>query len=126
MSDPYLDRVREVCLALPEVFEKTSHGAPCFFIKKGKQLAAFADHHHGADFVALWVPQPDGAQDALLERDPAVYFVPPYVGGRGWIGVKLGPDTDWGEVAEVVEEGYRKVAKKTLVARLDAGPDGGA
>jgi hypothetical protein len=115
-APPGLDRVRELCLALPEVTEKLSHGEPTWFVRK--VFVSFADRHHD-DRVALWCAAPPGAQQARVAADPVHYFVPPYVGGRGWLGVYLDVPVDWDEVAEVITDAYRQVAPKRLVALLD-------
>ena len=115
-----LGRVREICLALPEVNERLSHGSPTFFIRDKKTFVTFLDDHHGDGRLALWVAAPPGVQSELVEQEPDRFFVPPYVGHRGWLGVRLDRDVDWGEIAGVAEDAYRCVAPKTLIARLDA------
>lgn len=122
MSDDVLGRLRALCTALPEVNERQSHGEPAWFVRGKKMFVTFADHHHD-DRVAIWCAAPAGAQTALVAADPQRYFVPPYVGGRGWVGVYLDlPAIDWTSVQDVVEDAYRTVAPRTLVARL-AGSD---
>ena len=112
------DRVRAICLGLPEVTEKLSHGAPSYFVRK--QFAALWPHgHHDNDFVHLWCAAPMGAQEALIAASER-YFRPPYVGHRGWVGVRLDGDVDWTEVREVLEDAYRVIAPAKLIARLDA------
>ena len=69
--------------------------------------------------LALWVAAPPGVQAQLAEQEPDRFFVPPYVGHRGWLGVRLDVDVDWDEVAGIVEDSYRQVAPKTLVKLLD-------
>jgi hypothetical protein len=104
-------------MALPEVTEKLSHGEPTWFVRKS--FVMFADHHHD-DRLAFWCAAPPGAQEELVAADPERFFRPPYVGGRGWLGVYLDvPDVDWTEIAEIVTDAYRQVAPKRLVARLD-------
>ncbi|HVW90558.1 MAG TPA: MmcQ/YjbR family DNA-binding protein [Gaiellaceae bacterium] len=111
-------RVRTLCLALPEVEEKVSHGAPAFFAKK--QFAqVWAHGHHDNRFPHLWCAAPPGAQAELIASSDR-FFRPPYVGHRGWIGMRLDGTVDWEEVAEVLEDGYRTVAPARLVALLDA------
>jgi hypothetical protein len=111
-------KVRSICLGLPEVTEKPSHGAPAFFA--GKQLAiVWANGHHGNGFPHLWCAAPAGAQ-AELVASGAPFFVPPYVGHRGWVGVRLDGRPDWAEVAELLEDAYRTVAPARLVRLLDA------
>ena len=116
---PILDRLREVALALPEVSERPSHGAPTFFIRAKKTFVMFHDDHHGDGRVALWAAAPDGVQRQLVDLEPDRFFRPPYVGHRGWIGVRLDVDVDWDEIGALVEDAYRSVAPKTLIRRLD-------
>ena len=121
MDDP-VERLRAICLALPEVTERASHGEPCFFIRagsKGKQFVSVDDHHHGADRLAFWCAAPPGAQEALIAADADRYFRPPYVGHRGWVGVRIDTDPDWTEVGEIVRDAYRQVAPKKLISELD-------
>jgi hypothetical protein len=117
-----IERVRRICLALPDACEKISHGEPTWFAGSGKVFATIDDHHHGAPHVSVWLPAPDGAQETLVGLDPGRYFRPPYVGHRGWIGVVLDGRPDWRVVAELVEAAYRQVAPRRLVACLDADP----
>lgn len=118
MSDDPVDRLRALCLALPEVVERLSHGEAAFFVRDRKQFVCVDDHHHGADHLAFWCAAPPGAQEALIAGDPKHYFRPPYVGHRGWLGVTLDNGPDWDEVAEIVTAAYRVVAPKTLAARV--------
>jgi len=112
-------RVRTICLALPEVTEKLSHGSPAFSV--GKQFVMlWSSGHHEHDFPHLWCAAPPGAQAALVKDRPDRYFRPPYVGHRGWVGFRLDGDVDWTEVEDLVEDAYRVVAPSRLVAKLDA------
>ncbi len=113
-----LDRVRKLCLALPEATEKLSHGSPTFFVKK--TFVMYLDDHHGDDRLALWCAAAPGVQAEMVDQEPDRFFVPPYVGGRGWIGVRLDRDPDWDEIAGIIEDAYREVAPKRLLAVLDA------
>ena len=113
-----LARLRAICLALPEATEKISHGEPTWFAGKGKVFAMLDDHHHGAAHLSVWLPAGVGAQEMLIESDPKRYFRPPYVGGQGWVGVVLDTRPDWVKVAWLVEQAYRLVAHKKLVAQL--------
>lgn len=119
-SERVIERARRICLALPEANEKVSHGEPTWFAGAGKVFAMVDDHHHGAPHLSLWLPAPPGAQQALVASDPARYFRPPYVGHRGWVGVVLDDGPDWRVVAALVEDAYRNVATRRLIARLDA------
>ncbi len=124
-SERLIERARRLCLAFPDANEKVSYGEPTWFAGAGKVFAMIDDHHHGAPHLSLWLPAPAGAQRALIGSDPGRYFRPPYVGARGWIGVVLDTKPDWSTVAALVEEAYRHVASRRLLARLDAGVDCG-
>ncbi|GAA0266069.1 MmcQ/YjbR family DNA-binding protein [Cryptosporangium japonicum] len=114
-----LEELRRICLALPETTERVSHGTPAWFVRGKKTFVTFADHVHGDEHVAFWCAAPPGAQEEMLATDPERFFRPPYVGHRGWLGVRLdGPEVDWAEITEIVTDAYRCVAPKTLVARL--------
>jgi hypothetical protein len=116
------ERVRQICLGLPSVTEKLSHGAPAFFA--GKQfLMLWPDGHHDHRFPHLWCAAPPGVQDDLVTTEPDRFFLPPYVGGRGWLGVRLDEGIDWGEIAVICEEAFRTVAPKKSIAALDASRD---
>ncbi|WP_117215768.1 MmcQ/YjbR family DNA-binding protein [Allorhizocola rhizosphaerae] len=113
-----VDRLRALCLALPEVSERLSHGEPTWFIRGKKTFVTLADHHHD-DRFGFWCAAEPGAQEALVASDPSRYFRPPYVGHRGWLGVYLDVPVDWDEIAELVTDAYRAVAPKKLSALLD-------
>jgi hypothetical protein len=112
------ERIRKICLDLPGVTEKLSHGAPAFFA--GRQfLMLWIDGHHEHAFPHLWCAAPPGAQRELVTTEPDRFFRPPYVGGRGWLGVRLDGRIDWKEIEVVCEEAYRSIASKKLIASLD-------
>lgn len=106
------NRVRRMCLAMPGVVERPSHGAPAFFAgPKGRQfLQLWADGHHDHDFPHLWCAAPEGAQLECEATGAAWYFRPPYVGHRGWLGVRLDGDIDEAELTGLVADAYRAVA----------------
>ena len=106
-------------MSLPEVTEKLSHGAPAFFVRR-QFVMLWAQGHHDHHFPHLWCAAPAGAQDELVDTEPERFFRPPYVGGRGWLGVRLDRHVDWDEIAAVCTDAYRAIAPKTLIARLDA------
>ncbi|HEX4489989.1 MAG TPA: MmcQ/YjbR family DNA-binding protein [Acidimicrobiia bacterium] len=112
--------VRRICLAFPETEERLSHGAPTFFAGGKKTFVMFMDDHHGDGRLAIWCAAPDGVQATLVDEEPDRFFVPPYVGTRGWVGVRLDRDVDWDEVAGIVEDGFRLVAPKKVLAQHDA------
>src|SRR6478672_2694267 len=99
-TDRIAERLRKICLALPEANERLSHGEPTWFAGKGKTFAMLDNHHHGSPHLSVWLPQP------------------PYVGPRGWVGVVLDTQPDWDMVERLVRDAYRHVATKRLVARL--------
>jgi hypothetical protein len=117
-ADP-LEALRAICLALPETTERVSHGEPAWFVREKRLFVTYSDHHHD-DRVGFWCAAPPGAQEALVEADPERFFRPPYVGHRGWLGVWVEVPQDWDEIADLVEDSYRMVAPRRLVAALDA------
>ena len=115
-----LARVRSLCLAFPATEERLSHGEATWFAGGRTSFVTCADQHHD-DRVAFWAAAPDGAQEQLVAAEPHRYFRPPYVGTRGWVGVWVDvPDVDWDRVEEIVEDAWRCVASKRLIAGLDA------
>ncbi len=117
-----LAEVRACCMRLPEVTERPSHGAPTWFVRDKKVFVTLWEGgHHGIDFPQLWCAAPPGAQEELVETEPDRFFRPPYVGCRGWLGVRLDTGIDGDELAAICEEAYRVIASKRLVAVLDAG-----
>ena len=113
--------VRDVCLWLPEAEEFLSHGSPNFRVR-GKTFATYVVNHHGDGRIALWLPAPRGAQETHVDADPKRFFVPPYVGPRGWLGVHLDKGIPWQRVAGLVREAYEHVAPHALVASLGKTP----
>ena len=114
-----LGRLREICLALPETSERLSHGAPSFFIRGKTCFLMLLDDHHGDGRFAIWCAAPAGDQQLLVDADPEKFFVPPYVGHRGWLGVRLDRGLDWEELAGIVEDAFCTVAPKKLVDQLN-------
>lgn len=121
MYDEALRRRRRICLALPEVTERLSHGSAAFFVREKKTLVTLLDDHHGDGMLAIWCPAPDGVQATLVDAEPHRFFRPPYVGHRGWLGVRLDVEVDWDEVTGIVTDAYRLVAPKALARQLEAG-----
>lgn len=119
-----LERVREICLGFPEVTERLSHGAPAWFVRGKKTLAMFSNDHHGSGILGLWCPAFPGVQAEMVEAEPDRFYRPPYVGPSGWLGVRLDREVDWDEVTSILADSYRKVAPKTLAAKLDDPGDG--
>jgi hypothetical protein len=106
-----IDRLRKICLALPDATEKEAWGEPTFRVR-GKMFAMFDNNHHDAGRIAVWCKAPLGFQSMMVAEAPKRFFVPPYVGVNGWVGVRLDLDVDWKEVAGVVEQAYRMAAEK--------------
>ena len=111
------DAVREICLSFPQAQELSSHGKPDFRVE-GKSFAMFCINHHGDMRVGLWLHSPPGVQKLHTQLNPDAYFVPPYVGPRGWLGVDVNKGLDWNEVAKRVREAYEHVAPATLASSL--------
>jgi hypothetical protein len=110
-----LGKLREICLALPETTERPSHGAPTFFVRAKRAFLMVLTNHHGDGRFAIWCAAPDGMQKMLVEADPERFFVPPYVGHRGWLGVRLDRELNWNELAGIAEDAYAEVAPARLV-----------
>ena len=119
--DRVLERIRGLCLALPETSERLSHGSPTFFVRGKRAFLMVLMNHHGDGRFAFWCAAPEGVQQLLTEADPVKFFVPPYVGHRGWLGVRLDRGRDWNELAGLAEDAYAEVAPATLVATARAG-----
>jgi hypothetical protein len=110
-TDPY-DRIRAICLALPEASERESHGEATWFVGK-RVFVTSADRHHD-DRRTVWMAAPEGIQETLVDADPERFFRPPYVGGRGWLGVYLDVAIDWDELAAQIADAYRVIAPRRL------------
>jgi hypothetical protein len=115
-----LERIRRICLALPETSERLSHGAPTFFVRGKRAFLMVLANHHGDGRFAIWCAAEAGVQEMLVQADPERFFRPPYVGHRGWLGVRLDRGLDWDELAGIAEDAYAEVAPPKLVdaARL--------
>jgi hypothetical protein len=115
-----LSRLRELCLALPEAHEVEAWGEPTFRVRN-KLFAMYAapNNHHGAGRAAVWCKAAPGNQALMVRAEPERYFVPPYVGPSGWVGVWLDRRPDWKEVGELMRDSYRLVAPKKLAALLE-------
>ena len=106
-----LARIRQICLALPEATEKEAWGRPTFRVRD-RLFVMFVNDHHGDGRLAIWCNAGPGAQAAIVEADAKRFFVPPYVGKGGWIGIRLDRRPNWAVVAALVEEGYRTAAAR--------------
>jgi hypothetical protein len=115
MSLPHLERVRRLCAALPETHERLSHGEPTFFVHN-KVFVMFANNHHADGHIAVWLPVPEGMQAGLIEANPAVFFRPPYVGARGWIGIELDRISE-PDLSFHIQVAWELIAPKRLVSK---------
>jgi len=104
-SDSALKRLREICLAFPEAAEKEAWGE-CTFRVAGKMFAMTDNNHHDSGHVAVWIKAPPTAQERLIRSDPARFFKPPYVGHKGWVGVRLDKKVRWNDLAAILNDGY--------------------
>ncbi|MGH8986131.1 MAG: MmcQ/YjbR family DNA-binding protein [Acidimicrobiia bacterium] len=127
MGARQLNRVRKIALALPEVKERLSHGAPCFFVRDKRPVCYYHDDEFNSDGrVSLWCPAPPGVQEELVASEPERFFEPP-PSAKGtfsdWLGVFLDTSgankVDWDEIAAILEDAFREVAPKKLIAELD-------
>ncbi|KAA3646225.1 MAG: MmcQ/YjbR family DNA-binding protein [Chloroflexi bacterium] len=121
MDDVQLERVRRLCLRFPEAWEKLSHGEPNFFTGK-RVFTSFAGQYHEEGRAAIWVPAPPGDQEFLIEHQPEVFFKPPYVGHRGWVGIEL-ERIDVEDLSDHIETAWRMIATKKLQKSYDLGEE---
>ena len=120
MSETQLQRVRARCLALPETSERLSHGEPTWFVHN-KVFVMFANNHHQDGHIAVWLPVPPGMQAVLIENDPEIFFKPPYVGVRGWVGIELERITDE-DLSFYIQGAWELIAPKRLLSKTAAAP----
>ena len=116
-SHPSIGKLREICLAMPEATEKEAWGE-CTFRVGGKMFAMTDNDHHESNHVAVWVKAPPMVQEILVGSDPKRFFKPPYVGHKGWVGVRLDIEVKWDELAAILEDGYRMSAPKRLAVAM--------
>jgi hypothetical protein len=110
-----LRRVRGLCLALPETSERMSHGQPTFFIGGKTAFVMYMDSHHNDGRLALWCAATPEIQQMLIRSSPERYFMPPYVGYRGWVGVRLDRNLPWSEIAALIEDAFLTVAPPKVI-----------
>ena len=120
MNEDQIERVRKICLGLPETSEKPSHGEPTWFVKK-KVFAMFSNNHHNDGHVAVVAPAPLGVQAALIEAKPKKFYRPPYVGHRGWIGIEVARVSDR-ELHFHLREAWLLIAPPKLREQLETNP----
>lgn len=116
-ADDPLSHIREICLAMPESSEKETWGSPTFRVRD-KIFASFGETEGDDSVTVVTMKAAPGEQEPLLaEGHP--FFMPKYVGSKGWIGIVLDADTDWAEIAEFIEDSFRQIGPKRLSAQID-------
>ena len=119
-KDRRLVRLTKICLALPEVTQQLAGHHVCFLVRK-KTFAYYLDNHHGDGIVAVTARVLPGDNEALIAAQPDRFYMPAYIGPRGWVALRLDLGTiDWDEVAELVATSYRLIAPKRLAAVVSA------
>ena len=119
-----LTRLRQLCLALPEAHEVEAWGEPTFRVRnKIFAMYATANTHHGQGRASVWLKAMPSDQDFLVRAAPNRFFIPPYMGPKGWIGVYLDAALDWAECEALLRRGYGLIAPKRLRARLEESSD---
>jgi hypothetical protein len=116
-ADASREHVRRTALALPEVIERPTHGHPGFFVRGSKLVCSIHETVRGDGRPAMWCKAPPGAQEHYVAAEPDRYFVPPYVGHAGWLGVRLDSGLPAEDLTGAIEDSYALVAPKALVAR---------
>ena len=116
-ADALIERVRRIALALPDVTEKLSHGEPAFFVC-GRLFFTVDNNHHGSGHVAVWCNAPEGAQESLVAAEPKHFFVPPYVGKGGWLGVRLDSGLAWPVISDLLKQAHATTAAKRKGKRI--------
>jgi hypothetical protein len=119
MAPRPLTRLRKICLGLPEAHEVIAWGEPTFRVKN-KLFAMYADagNHHGDGRPSVWCKAGPGNQELMVRVNPKRFFVPPYVGPSGWVGVYLDAGVDWEEVADLMRDAWRMTAPKRIQVLL--------
>jgi hypothetical protein len=115
-GDAALELVRSICRSLPDTVEKVAWNAPTFRVH-GRQFAMFLNNHHGDGKIALWCAAPPGVQQDLVAADPKHFYVPPYVGAGGWVGMRLDTKLRKGAIAAIIEQAYRMIAEKKKASK---------
>ena len=105
-SDPLIAKLREVCLKMPEVFEKEAWGECTFRVAGGSMFAMTDNNHHGSGHLAVWVKAPEMVQEILVNSDPKRFFIPPYMGKKGWVGMRIDGKIKWDQAAAILKDGY--------------------
>jgi predicted DNA-binding protein (MmcQ/YjbR family) len=116
-SSPLIARLRKICLALPGAFEKEAWGECTFRVAGGSMFAMTDCNHHDSGHTAVWIKAPVLMQEALTSEDAERFFVPPYLGAKGWVGVRIDRDPDWADLGEMLKDGYLLSVPKRRATR---------
>jgi predicted DNA-binding protein (MmcQ/YjbR family) len=119
-SNPAIKKLREICLAMPEVFEKEAWGECTFRVTGGSMFAMTDNNHHNSGHLAVWVKAPAMVQEILVNSDPKRFFVPPYMGKQGWVGVRIDYKVKWDQTAAILKDGYLLSVPKKLKVGIPA------
>jgi predicted DNA-binding protein (MmcQ/YjbR family) len=117
-SNAAIKRLREVCLAFPQTFEKEAWGECTFRVTGGSMFAMTDNNHHNSGHIAVWVKAPPMVQEILAKSDSRRFFVPPYMGPKGWVSVRFDDKVNWEELAAILKDGYLMSAPKKLAGRI--------
>jgi len=121
-NDPLIERLRQICVALGDVVEKEAWGECTFRALGGSMFAMTDNNHHQSGHQAVWIKAPAMVQEILINSNAARFFKPPYLGPKGWVGVRLDPNTDWDELRNLLIDGYRLSVKPKPVRRRSSKP----
>jgi predicted DNA-binding protein (MmcQ/YjbR family) len=113
-SNPLIRRLREMCLSFSGTFEKEAWGECTFRVSGGGMFAMTDNNHHSSGHLAVWVKAPPLVQEFLVKSDATRFFVPPYMGSKGWVGVRLDDSVNWDKLGGILADGYRMSAPKQL------------
>jgi hypothetical protein len=113
-SNPAIAKLREICLAFPDVFETEAWGECTFRVADGSMFAMTDNNHHDSGHLAVWVKAPAMVQEILVNSDPKRFFVPPYMGKKGWVGVRIDYKVKWDQTAAILKDGYLMSAPKKI------------
>jgi hypothetical protein len=122
-SNKLIKRLREICLAFPGVIEKEAWGECTFRVAGGRMFAMTDNNHHQSGHLAVWVMAPPTVQETLIRSMPRRFFKPPYVGAKGWVGVRLDMSVNWDEIAGILRDGYLMSAPVKPAYRKTSSPE---
>ena len=113
------EKIRKLCLSWPDVEEKLSHGSAAFFARK-RTFMYFVDNHHGDGNVGVWCNVSEGGQEVLVGSDPKNFFIPPYVGCSGWVGMRIDRGLPWSTISSIVKDAYAATSRAAASRRSSA------